>query len=319
MKCPVCPNPDVGSATRCGTCGADLSSILTLQELPARWFNEALELIAAGAHDAAIGKLEAAIAAGGSAPEMRRVLGKALWNAGRAAEAKAQWQLLPQDDEARRLLAMESPAPRSPASPLMLVSVGIAGVLLGAFAALLMTRTARPPQEPAPVAAAAAVTIPVVKRSEDPPRPAGTLEPLARRLEDVTTSWREGSLEIRFPEGLFPSGSNAPTRDGARRLRALAGALASHSGRLRVTVTGFTDPKPPPQERWKDNWTLAYARANVAIQIMDGPLARPSMMGRKVIWTAESSGDRNTPFPNDTEENRARNRTVVIRVTESDW
>jgi flagellar motor protein MotB len=75
-------------------------------------------------------------------------------------------------------------------------------------------------------------------------------------------------------------------------------------------VEGFSDTNPPPQEHWADNWSLAFARARAAVEIMRHET------GRNIVWSARSAGDTGTPFPNDTEINRERNRTVVMHVAE---
>lgn len=308
MQCPVCPNPDVGSGQEvCGTCGADLSSIRLLQELPARWFNEALGLIAAGSHAVAIGKLEAALAAGGNEPAIRRVLGKVLWNEGRTDEAREQWRLIPDDEEAKLLAAMRSPSRRM-RGPLVVAATGLLGVLVGAGIAILVRGTGGAPVAPERLTVASAV--PAAADFDGPAAPRHGLAILAASLSRITASISSEELEIRFEEGLFPSASSEPTAEGATVLQELGRILQTHPGPLTAKVIGYTDSMSPPADRWKDNWSLAHARARVAVDLM----AREA--GSGVSWSVESSGDRNTPFSNDTEADRARNRTVIVRVSE---
>lgn len=315
MKCPVCPNTDIRAGqTSCGNCGADLTAIRRLEELPARWYNEALELLRKGQPEKAIAKLEAAVAVNASTP-VRRLLGKALWNAGRPEEAIAQWQMLPDDEEAKRLLAMPPPqtAAGRPAVGLVAGAIALA-IALGAGVILLTTRRAVPiAAAPVMQANAAADPLAASPTSADPdPSKPSAVASIASRLSGrsgLRTTDEHGAVAITFDEGLFASGSDAPTRAGAATLKSLARVIAAEPHALEVMVEGFTDAKPPPRDRWSDNWSLAFSRAHAAVRLM-----RPES-GTRVSWSAKSAGDQNTPYPNETEADRARNRTVVLHVS----
>src|SRR5262245_13913697 len=142
MRCPVCPSASIGRTDlSCGNCGADLAPIRRLQELPALCYNQALVLLRRGEAEQAITRLRFALAVDEHAPHARRLLGKALWNVGRTAEAVDQWRLAPDDEGARRCLEMAtaSAAARAPRTAslttLVLVSVGAmaAGALIHAL------------------------------------------------------------------------------------------------------------------------------------------------------------------------------------------
>lgn len=313
MNCPVCPNANIPpEQTSCSNCGADLTPIRRLQELPARWYNEALALLRDGDAGAAIVRLHSAAAIDPDAPHIRRLLGKALWNARRSAEAIAQWRMLPDDEESRRLLAMSPPTSerrRAMSVPVLLLSILI--VLAGLGAMLFNNRRPeRPPlREPS-------VSQPSVTQVAMPKPAAGSahLASLAERLRghgELRAERRGGVLTITFSDGLFPSGSDVPTRAGQTMLRSIARELAATSAPMLVIVEGFTDSNPPPQDgRWSDNWSLAFSRAYAAVELMRRDA------GGAVSWSARSAGDIGTPYANDGDTSRARNRTVVLHVEE---
>ena len=305
MQCPVCPNANIPpDQTSCANCGADLTPIRRMQELPARWFNEALIALRAGDTSAAIAKLFSAAAIEPRSVPIRRVLGKALWNAGRTSEAHEQWRLIAEDDEeAKRLLAM--PVARRNYAAIAAVVI-LALIAVGALIMALRPRSAGSVGGPPAVAAAAgrrsnpAGEPPAERRTSGPRYELASLESKLAARDDLRAEREGNGLRLTFREGLFPSGSDVPTPAGRARLESLARELAG----TRVQVEGFTDSNPPPRGRWADNWSLAFARAHAAVNAMR------VASGERVSWSATSSGDRQTPYP----ANQPNNRTVVLHV-----
>lgn len=303
MKCPVCPNTSVTpEQLTCDNCGADLTAVRRIAELPARWYNDALAHLRNGETDAAIAELQAAINVE-DAPQFRRLLGKALWNAGRFAHARAQWEMIADDAEAQRLLAMEVPHDE-PGNPWKIVAAVAALLIIGITIPSLLRSTAPKPRPPASQAAKPKPPVVAVSSSSSP------LAPLAARLATHTairTESDDRGLHVVFRNGLFDSGSDLPSEAGELALRDLARELASAGMRLHVTVEGFTDPVQPPRgSRWSDNWSLAFSRAHAAVERMRADA------GPGVSWSASSAGEAGAPYPNDNE----RNRTVVLHVAQ---
>ncbi len=82
---------------------------------------------------------------------------------------------------------------------------------------------------------------------------------------------------------------------------------------MTVEVVGHSDSIPPqPGSAWDDNWRLAFNRAHAAV----GHLRTHAEAGT-INWLASAMGELNPPFSNDTEEDRSRNRTVVLYITPS--
>lgn len=277
MHCPVCPNPNIPpEQTACANCGADVTSIRRLQELPARWYNEALVLLRAGDSGGAIAKLHAAA------------------------------ELAPDSQPIRGLLAKITP--RRNFVPAVAAIVILAALAFGAGlmtrhgerasrpqrSGILPERQTKPPGE-----------TPAGERARRPP-PLQDLESRLAARNDIRVQRDGDSLHISFHEGLFPSGSDIPTAAGRAQLESLARDL----GAVRVNVEGFTDANPPPRDgRWNDNWSLAFSRAHAAVELMRAAGSSDA------VWSASSSGDRATPYPHDGETTQSKNRTVVIHVS----
>ena len=282
MHCPVCPNPTIPpDQTACANCGTDITPIRRLQELPARLYNEALALLHKGENDRAVAKLSA------------------------AAELDAQ------SEPIRALLAKvaAAPEPRRDSRVVALAAIIIlALVALGALVMSLKSPSGAGGSQPAER---------LPRRAESPPLhlpvqaniiptvapavPLASLESRLSKRDDIRTHRDHNTLRVTFNDGLFPSGSDAPTPQGRAKLASIARELSS----VHVNVEGFTDPNPPPPERWSDNWALAFSRAHIAVEVMR------AAGGENVTWTSSSSGDINAPHPE-----KENNRTVVLHISE---
>ncbi len=117
---------------------------------------------------------------------------------------------------------------------------------------------------------------------------------------------------IRFPEEIaFPPGSDEISDAINPILERVAEALKDTPGR--VMVSGHTDDRPIHSEKFRSNWELSTDRAVEVIHRLQkiGKLD-PSRL------TAVGYGDTQPLAPNDTPENRARNRRVEIAVVQQD-
>jgi type VI secretion system protein ImpK len=104
----------------------------------------------------------------------------------------------------------------------------------------------------------------------------------------------------------FPAGSDQINKDFIPMLTKIARELQNDTGR--IVVVGHTDSRPIFSARFPSNWHLSQARAkNVAgLLIASAPL--------KARISFEGHADSEPIAPNDTAENRARNRRIEIQI-----
>jgi type VI secretion system protein ImpK len=105
-------------------------------------------------------------------------------------------------------------------------------------------------------------------------------------------------------DGLFASGSAAVDRRYAPTFARIAQALDSVPGP--VVVTGHTDNKPIRTARFPSNWELSTERAKSVMKLMSSSIGDPARL------RAEGMADSDPVAPNDTEDNRRKNRRVMV-------
>jgi type VI secretion system protein ImpK len=105
-------------------------------------------------------------------------------------------------------------------------------------------------------------------------------------------------------DGLFASGSAAADPRFEPTFARVAQALNSVAGP--VVITGHTDNKPIRTARFPSNWELSTERAKSVLRVMAGSLADPARLH------AEGMADSDPVAANDTEENRRKNRRVMV-------
>lgn len=129
-------------------------------------------------------------------------------------------------------------------------------------------------------------------------------------LHDVSMKTQENQTVITFNQGLF-SRNIRLTPEAKPVLTRLAQQLEPHAGRILIRVVGFSDSVPmPARGRYVDNATLAMGRALRVVEYMRRTSRLPAEM-----FSLEGHGETSAPYPNDSSENRLRNRTVVMRVS----
>lgn len=117
---------------------------------------------------------------------------------------------------------------------------------------------------------------------------------------------------IRFPEEIaFPPGSDALSDAIIPIIDRLTKALEEAPGT--IMVSGHTDDRPINSERYKSNWSLSTDRAVSVIRLFE----RIGNIDSKRL-TAVGYADTQPLVPNDTAENRARNRRVEIVIIQQD-
>jgi type VI secretion system protein ImpK len=169
---------------------------------------------------------------------------------------------------------------------------------IGAHTTVALNRPASPPRaEPTP-----------------PPKPQPSAPPRLNLTKFLAPEIREGLVYVREEpdrstviirgDGLFASG-RAEVKEGYYPLLARI-AAALQTARGHVLVTGHTDNVPIFTPRFPSNWHLSKARAEAVVKLLVADTGTPQR------FTAEGRADTEPLVPNDSAENRARNRRVEI-------
>jgi chemotaxis protein MotB len=118
----------------------------------------------------------------------------------------------------------------------------------------------------------------------------------------------KGDVIIRFPSHVvYPSGSDTILPATLDLLDRVSKALSQTNGQL--VVSGHTDNIPISTERYRSNWDLSSARAASVVHF----LLRQNLIDPSRI-SATGFADSRPLVPNDSAENRARNRRVEISI-----
>lgn len=122
-----------------------------------------------------------------------------------------------------------------------------------------------------------------------------------------------GSTITLHGDGLFASGSAQVDPRLVPLLQRIATALNRFPGPVRIS--GHTDNQALSaalRVRYPSNWDLSQARADSVRTVLGAQLSEPGRL------SAEGRGDSEPQAPNDTPEDRARNRRVEITLLGSD-
>ena len=149
--------------------------------------------------------------------------------------------------------------------------------------------------------AQAAVVQPAPKK-----RFAQFLEPEVREGLVTVRDEADRSVVVLRGDGLFDSGSTEVKSRYMPVLSRVADALNTVSGS--VLVTGFTDNVPIRSGRFPSNYELSQARADVVRGVIDQRLTVPNRT------RAQGRADSDPVAPNDSAENRSRNRRVEVTL-----
>ena len=124
----------------------------------------------------------------------------------------------------------------------------------------------------------------------------------------LSVQLRNGKVYVSLSEKLlFASGSTAVAENGKKALTQLGQALNADTT-LQILVEGHTDDVPmKPAQNLQDNWDLSVLRATSIVRI----LVKEGGVNRSRI-TASGKGEFSPLAPNDTPENKARNRRTEI-------
>lgn len=107
-------------------------------------------------------------------------------------------------------------------------------------------------------------------------------------------------------DGLFASAATTVRGNYQPVIDRIASAMNNVSGR--ILVIGYTDSQPIRSARFASNYELSLERAQSVQKLLQQGLRQPARV------RAEGRGDANPLAPNNTAENRARNRRVEITL-----
>lgn len=121
----------------------------------------------------------------------------------------------------------------------------------------------------------------------------------------------EKVVQVQLGEGvLFDSGS-AELKEGASAVfEPIAKELLSLDNHIRVE--GHTDNVPIRRGPFKSNWELSMARAYAVIRVLESQGVKPERL------SGIGYGEYRPVAPNDTSENKARNRRIEINLLRSE-
>ncbi len=128
-------------------------------------------------------------------------------------------------------------------------------------------------------------------------------------LIDVETQYQRIVIRIR-EKGSFPSGDARLNRNFIPILDKIHDVLAKTSGK--IAVAGHTDNIPISTPRYRSNWELSTSRATSVVHEF---LKRGEIPADRFVL--EGYAETQPLMPNDTSENRAKNRRVEIIVLKS--
>jgi len=150
------------------------------------------------------------------------------------------------------------------------------------------------------------------------------LEKLAGQLQDlikleglensvtVTTNAGGHKLMLRLSDSLLFDAGKADMMPGAEILMSKIASIISRAGK-QVRVEGHTDNVPIHSAQYDSNWQLSTARATTVIRFLITQYGLPPEM-----LSASGYAEFRPIAPNDTPENRAKNRRVEFVISDEE-
>ena len=132
----------------------------------------------------------------------------------------------------------------------------------------------------------------------------------ALRLDRVTMHRDARGLILSLPEeAAFPTGRADITPEAEELIGRIAAAVAQEANAIRIE--GHTDDVPIRTSRFTSNWELSTARASAVVEHL---VTRAGLSPKRL--SAAGYGEFHPRVPNDTPQNRARNRRIDIVILE---
>jgi type VI secretion system protein ImpK len=127
----------------------------------------------------------------------------------------------------------------------------------------------------------------------------------------VSADQNATSIYIRIANlVLFPSGEAKVTSTFNPIAAKIAKSLDREPGAIRID--GYSDTDPIKTVTFPSNWELSEARAKSVAGVLKADLSKPERV------TVFGKGSDNPVAPNDTVENKAKNRRVEISIPRAD-
>lgn len=147
--------------------------------------------------------------------------------------------------------------------------------------------------------------------------PAGVIDLASRMIEELepevasealSVNYDESRVVIRFSEeAAFRSGEAAIKPGMMPIIERVVEVLSGCTGD--VLVAGYTDDRPIASGRYRSNWDLSAARA---VSVVHELVLNRQVPAERVV--AAGRAETNPLVPNDSPENRAKNRRVEIAI-----
>lgn len=129
-------------------------------------------------------------------------------------------------------------------------------------------------------------------------------------IDGITVDSENNEITILFNEGLFVRGDKIKS-DQNITLDNISQTLSPYAGQIIVIIIGSTDNTPISfSNAFKTNDDLSISRAKAVFDMV----YKSSRIPREDLMIGSLS-ESNTLFPNDTQENRMKNRTVFIKIS----
>jgi chemotaxis protein MotB len=119
---------------------------------------------------------------------------------------------------------------------------------------------------------------------------------------------RKGRLMLLLPNDVLFDSGRADVKTSGQATLAEVGRILSSMQDRQFQVAGHTDNNPISTQRFPNNWYLSTARATEVLQVLLKHGMQPTTL------SAVGYGEFDPVAPNDTDENRARNRRIEITV-----
>jgi len=129
-------------------------------------------------------------------------------------------------------------------------------------------------------------------------------------IDGITVDSENNEITILFNEGLFVRGDKIKS-DQNITLDNISQTLSPYAGQIIVKIIGSTDSTPISfSNTYRTNNDLSISRAKAVLE----KVYASSRIPREDLMIGSLS-ESNTLFPNDTPENRMKNRTVFIKIS----
>jgi chemotaxis protein MotB len=137
---------------------------------------------------------------------------------------------------------------------------------------------------------------------------------LADDRQDVTVERRSTYIVLTFPERIMFDSGQAEVKPAVQPLLEKVAAVILNRPELVVAIHGHTDDRPIHNRQYPSNWELSVDRATQVAGALVQMGIQPTRLSMKGF------GEDDPLYPNDSDDNRMKNRRVEIQffLTPSD-